>query len=251
MKTKSDENQQNLAVLIDADNTQPAIIEPLLAEVAKYGRASVKRIYGDWTKPNLKGWKEVLLEHAIQPIQQFSYTVGKNSTDSAMIIDALDLLYTERLDGFCIVSSDSDFTRLASRIREAGLLVVGFGEAKTPKPFVGACDKFIYTEILFKDETNTQTSKKNFRELRSDTRLVNLLRTAVEDSADESGWAYLGNVGQNIVNKSPEFDPRNYGYKKLGELIVAVNIFEIDEHTSETAPGKSVFIRDKRKKTTP
>jgi uncharacterized LabA/DUF88 family protein len=240
--------QQKLAVLIDADNAQPSVIEELLAEIAKFGTASVKRIYGDWTKPNLKTWKEVLLEYAIQPIQQFGYTTGKNATDSAMIIDAMDLLYTEKLDGFCIVSSDSDFTRLASRIRESGLNVYGFGEKKTPRPFVNACDKFIYTEILRKDDLSLQTEKKSIKELKGDTKLVSLLRNAVEAAADESGWAGLGGVGQNIVNQSPEFDPRNYGYKKLSELVNAIQLFEIDERSTSKSPGKAIYIRDKRKK---
>lgn len=240
--------QKKLAVLIDAENAQPSIIEGLLAEIAKYGIATLKRIYGDWTTPDLKGWKEILLEYAIQPYQQFRYTVGKNATDSAMIIDAMDLLYTEKLDGFCIVSSDSDFTRLASRIREAGLIVYGFGELKTPKAFVGACDKFIFTEILRKDEPAVSTQKKSTKELKGDTRLVNLLRNAVEDSADEDGWAYLANVGQNIANQAPEFDPRNYGYKKLGELIGAVQLFDKDERVSSSSQDKLIYIRDKRKK---
>lgn len=248
METNNNQYQDKLAILIDADNTPPSIIEGLIEEIAKYGVASVKRIYGDWTKPQLNSWKELLLEFAIQPIQQFNYTVGKNSTDSAMIIDAMDLLYTEKLDGFCIVSSDSDFTRLASRIREAGLTVYGFGEKKTPQPFVGACDKFVYTEILRKeDESSATTHRKSSNQLKRDTKLVNLLRNAVEDSADESGWAYLGNVGQNIANKSSEFDPRNYGYKKLGELISAIKLFDIDERSSDNAPGKAIYIRDKRK----
>lgn len=241
------DTQKKLSVLIDADNTSPAIISGLIAEVANYGVASVKRIYGDWTSPNLTGWKDVLLEYAIQPIQQFGYTTGKNATDSAMIIDAMDLLYTEKLDGFCIVSSDSDFTRLASRIREAGLIVYGFGEKKTPRPFVVACDKFIYTEILRERDFDFSTSTKDSRELKKDTKLVNLLRGAVEDSADENGWAHLGNVGQNIANKSPEFDPRNFGYKKLGELIKAIQLFEINERSSDNSPAKAIYIRDKRK----
>ena len=245
----SQENiQRKLAVLIDAENAQPSIIEGLLAEIAKYGIATVKRIYGDWTTPDLKGWKEILLEYAIQPYQQFRYTVGKNATDSAMIIDAVDLLYTEKLDGFCIVSSDSDFTRLASRIREAGLIVYGFGELKTPKAFVGACDKFIFTEILRKDEPAVSSQKKSTKELKGDTKLVNLLRNAVEDSADEDGWAYLANVGQNIANRAPEFDPRNYGYKKLVELIGAVQLFDKDERVSSSSQDKLIYIRDKRKK---
>jgi uncharacterized LabA/DUF88 family protein len=242
-------NQKKLAVLIDADNTQPAIAEALLAEIAKYGIASVKRIYGDWTTPSLKGWKDVLLEYAIQPIQQFGYTTGKNSTDSALIIDAMDLLYTEHLDGFCIVSSDSDFTRLASRIREAGLIVYGFGERKTPKPFVGACDKFIYAEILREDEAAPPIQKKNANELKVDSRLVNLLRNVVEDSADEDGWAYLGAVGQNIANQSPEFDPRNYGYNKLSNLLRATQLFDFDRRVSADSHVTTIYVRDKRKKT--
>jgi uncharacterized LabA/DUF88 family protein len=246
-----DELQKKLAVLIDADNTQPSIIEGLLEEVAKYGVASVKRIYGDWTKPNLRGWKDVLLEHALQPIQQFGYTSGKNATDSAMIIDAMDLLYTGKLDGFCIVSSDSDFTRLSSRIRETGLLVFGFGEKKTPKAFVGACDKFIFTEILrevTEDVGKGSTKVKSLQELKSDTKLVNLLRNAVEDSADDDGWSNLAAVGLNIANKSPEFDPRNYNYRKLGELVNAIDLFEINERSTPNSPGKTIYIRDKRKR---
>jgi uncharacterized LabA/DUF88 family protein len=249
----NEDSQKKLAVLIDADNTRPSIIEGLLAEISKYGIASVRRIYGDWTDPHLKSWKELLLKYAIQPIQQFRYTVGKNATDSAMIIDAMDLLYTEKLDGFCIVSSDSDFTRLSARIREAGLTVYGFGERKTPKPFVGACDKFIYNDILEDmlqedNQSAVSTSKKPAKELKSDTKLVNLMRSAVENSADESGIAYLGTVGQNIANQSPDFDPRNYGFKKLGELIQAMQLFEVEEKVVDNASGKSVYVRDKRKK---
>jgi NYN domain/OST-HTH/LOTUS domain len=241
-------SQKKLAVLIDADNTPPAIIDALLAEIAKYGIASVRRIYGDWTTPNLRGWKAVLLEQAIQPIQQFRYTVGKNATDSALIIDAMDLLYTEKLDGFCIVSSDSDFTRLASRIREAGLIVYGFGEKKTPKAFVGACDKFVYTEILREDEPTGPRGRKTSTDLNRDTTLVNLLRNAVDYSAGEDGWAYLGQIGQNIANQAPEFDPRNYGYKKLGDLVRATQLFDVDERRSADASGISVYVRDKHKK---
>ena len=246
------DGQPRLAVLIDADNTQASIIEGLLEEVANYGIASVKRIYGDWTNPSLKGWKELLNDYSIQPIQQFAYTRGKNATDSAMIIDAMDILYSDRVDGFCIVSSDSDFTRLSARIREAGLPVYGFGEEKTPKPFVRACDKFTYTEVLRKEEKDdvqeTQKRRKGRNELKMNTRLVNLVRNAVEDSEDEYGWAHLAIVGQNISNKSSEFDPRNYGYKKLGELIKAMDLFDIDERQAQNSPGKEVFIRDKRKR---
>lgn len=241
-------SQKKLAVLIDAENTQASIIDALLAEIANYGIASVRRIYGDWTTTLLRGWKDVLLEHAIQPIQQFRYTVGKNASDSALIIDAMDLLYTEKLDGFCIVSSDSDFTRLASRIREAGLVVYGFGEKKTAKAFVGACDKFVFTEILREDEPTGPRGRKSTAELNEDTTLVNLLRNAVEHSAGEDGWAYLGHVGQHIAKQAPEFDPRNYRYKKLGDLVRVSQLFEIDERRSPDSPGISVYVRDKRRK---
>lgn len=245
-----DHHKQNkLAILIDADNASPLIIEGLLEEIANYGIASVKRIYGDWTSVRMNSWKDLLLSYGIQPIQQFGYTTGKNATDSAMIIDAMDLLYSAELDGFCIVSSDSDFTRLSARLREAGLIVYGFGEKKTPKAFVAACDKFIYTEILRKDsDDNGKNTKKTMKQMRSDTKLVNLLRNAVEDSADENGWAHLGSVGRNIANKSSEFDPRNFGYSKLGELIKAIKLFDIDERSSEISPAKSIYIRDKKKK---
>ncbi len=244
-----DSIQPKLAVLIDADNAQATIADGLFAEIAKYGVASVKRIYGDWTSTHLRSWKDVLLTYAISPIQQFSYTSGKNATDSAMIIDAMDLLYTENLDGFCVVSSDSDFTRLCSRLREAGLVVYGFGERKTPKPFVNACDKFIYVDILRRgdDEDEDEEEKAaamvkrmGTNDLKQDSRLVSLLRNAVEDTADETGWCYLSNAGQIIAKKSPEFDPRNYGYKKLGELFKATQLFDMDE--------KCTYVRDKRRK---
>src|SRR5690606_41024461 len=211
-----------LAVLIDADNAQPAVVEGLLAEIAKYGTATVKRIYGDWTGPQLKGWKDVLLKHAIQPIQQFRYTTGKNATDSALIIDAMDLLYAGRLGGFCIVSSDSDFTRLAARLREAGLVVYGFGEKKTPMPFVSACDKFIYTEILAgKDGEDAKAPPRPIVALDKDKRLATLLRNAVEASSDESGWAFLGTAGNTIAKQAPEFDARILGFRQLSEVVAA------------------------------
>ena len=198
------ESTRKLAVLIDADNAQPSVIENLLAEIAKYGVANVKRIYGDWTSPRLKGWKEVLLNFSIQPIQQFGYTKGKNATDSALIIDAMDLLYSEEFDGFCLVSSDSDFTKLAARIRESGLSVYGFGEKKTPEPFVAACDKFIFTEVLRDDEEETGSSKKmSTLELKQDTKLVSLFRSAIKASSDDSGWAHLAPVGSHIAKQSP------------------------------------------------
>jgi uncharacterized LabA/DUF88 family protein len=243
------ESTDKLAVLIDADNAQPTIVDGLLAEIANYGVASVKRIYGDWTGPGLKGWKDVLLEHSIQPMQQFAYTKGKNATDSAMIIDAMDLLYTGKFDGFCIVSSDSDFTKLASRIRESGLLVYGFGEQKTPTPFVSACDKFIFTEVLrVKIDESEELVKKSTSELKQDTKLVRLLRNAVEASSDESGWAQLGPVGNNIAKQAPEFDSRNYGYGKLGELVKATTLFELEERQVGETNSKVLYVRDKRKK---
>jgi uncharacterized LabA/DUF88 family protein len=243
------DNTDKLAVLIDADNAQPGIVDDLLAEIANFGVASVKRIYGDWTAPNLKGWKEVLLQHSIQPVQQFMYTKGKNATDSAMIIDAMDLLYTNKFDGFCLVSSDSDFTRLASRIRESGLFVFGFGEQKTPSAFVSACDKFIYTEVLGSktDETEAVT-RKSSSELKQDTKLVSLLRNAVEASSDDSGWAHLAPVDSTIAKQSPEFDPRNYGYRKLGELVSATGLFEMEERQTGTTESKILYVRDKRRK---
>ena len=253
LENQPTESQAKLAVLIDADNTQPAIIEGLLNEVAKYGIASVKRIYGDWTSNNLRSWKEKLLEYAIQPIQQFSYTSGKNSTDSAMIIDAMDLLYSEKLDGFCIVSSDSDFTRLAARLRESGRTVYGFGEKKTPRAFVSVCDKFVYTEIL-KDaqeeaeDEDTRPLSKPKKEFKVDRKLLKLLRDAVDDIADESGWAYLGSVGQKINNRSTDFDPRNYGFRKLGDLFRAIPQFETEERPRANSTGRQVYIRWKKKR---
>ena len=245
----SDGKIEKLTVLIDADNAQPSIVDGLLSEIAKYGTANVKRIYGDWTLSGLKGWKEVLLQYSIQPIQQFGYTLGKNATDSAMIIDAMDLLYTGKFDGFCIVSSDSDFTKLAARIREAGLFVYGFGEKKTPKAFVSACDKFIFTEVLrSKDDFSDKIKRKTTSELKKDTKLVNLLRNAVEASSDDSGWAHLASVGSNIAKQASEFDPRNYGYKKLGELASATKLFQLEERVVGDGPSKAIYLKDKRKK---
>ena len=241
--------QSRLAVLIDADNANPSITEGLLAEIAKYGVASVKRIYGDWTTPQLGSWKAVLLEHSIQPIQQFRYTTGKNATDSAMIIDAMDLLYTRRFEGFCLVSSDSDFTRLASRIREEGYLLLGFGEKKTPRSFVSACDKFIFTEVLVtKESSDGDTRKQKVNELKGNTRLVGLFRNAIEAASDESGWAALSAVGSNIVKQAPEFDPRNYGYTKLSELVSAIELFEIEKRVQSKGQPGGIHIRDKLKK---
>jgi hypothetical protein len=225
--------QKHLAVLIDADNAPAAIVEGLFEEIAKYGVASVKRIYGDWTGPQLGGWKKVLLDHSIQPIQQFAYTKGKNATDSSLIIDAMDLLYTRRFDGFCLVSSDSDFTRLASRLREEGLTVYGFGEEKTPRPFVAACDKFVYIELLREDALtpaneepvsdptlSTDAAKPAAAEAPKKPKApVGFIAKILDDIADEDGWAHLGALGANITKLRPEFDPRTHGYKKLSDLI--------------------------------
>ena len=212
-----------LAVLIDADNAQASVIHELLAEVSRYGTASVKRAYGDWTTTNLKSWKEVLHKMAIQPMQQFSYTTGKNSTDSSLIIDAMDLLHAGSLNGFCLVSSDSDFTRLATRIREAGLVVFGFGERKTPAPFVAACDKFIYTEILKSPQPAPAL------EVEGPEPLEPMIRTAVMATVRDNGWAALSAVGSMLVKNSPSFDPRNYGCQKLGELVRGQSYLEVKD----------------------
>ncbi|MDR0910144.1 MAG: NYN domain-containing protein [Spirochaetaceae bacterium] len=246
--------QAKLAVLIDADNTQAAMIEGLLNEVAKYGVASIKRIYGDWTKPNLGSWKRTLLDSGIQPIQQFAYTSGKNATDAAMIIDAMDILYREKPDGFCLVSSDSDFTPLATRLREAGCMVYGFGEEKTPQAFRAACNKFTLTEILVSQtddddaEEEARARKKKKKDFKPDRKLIKLLRNAVDDLSGEDGWAYLAPVGQKIANQSPDFDSRNFGFRKLGDLFRAIPQFETEERTPEKGGMKQLFIRWRKKK---
>jgi uncharacterized LabA/DUF88 family protein len=225
-----------LAVLIDADNAQAAIAHELLAEVSRYGTATVRRAYGDWTTPNLKGWKEVLHELAIQPIQQFSYTTGKNATDSALIIDAMDLLHGGRLQGFCLISSDSDFTRLANRIREAGLTVYGFGEKKTPEPFVKACDKFIYTEILRSQITTATVGVA--------PELQKLLTDATTAAVRDDGWAPLSTVGSLVAKNSSSFDSRNYGFQKLGELVRSQPYLEVKEvPVSDVSSNVHLYIR--------
>jgi len=254
---KPGDRQMKLAVLIDGDNAQPAAIQGLLDEIAKYGVASVKRIYGDWTSPSMTSWKEKLLTYSIQPIQQFPYTTGKNATDSAMIIDAMDLLHSEKFDGFCLVSSDSDFTRLATRIREASLIVYGFGEGKTPEPFRRACDLFILTENLRQPAEEVTDEKeagillpaiqpRSTNQLKGDTHLVSLLRKSVDDSADESGWANLANVGATILKKQSDFDSRSYGYKKFSDLIRKTELFEIEERQKEDSPSKILFVKNKK-----
>ena len=236
----SSPSTDKLAVLIDADNAQASVVHELLAEISRYGTATVKRAYGDWTTPNLKGWKEVLHKHAIQPVQQFSYTTGKNATDSSLIIDAMDLLHGGRLDGFCLVSSDSDFTRLATRIREAGLAVYGFGEQKTPQPFVAACDKFIYTEILRPQQAAPVANGTAIEPLQP------ILSSAVTASARDNGWAPLAAVGSLVLKTSPAFDPRNYGCQKLGELVRKQPYLEVREvSVGEGSANMHLYVRVK------
>lgn len=245
-----------LAVLIDADNVPYANVHEMFAEIAKYGTPTFKRIYADWTKPTVSGWKQVLLENAITPIQQYSYSSGKNSSDSALIIDAMDILYSGKVDGFCIVSSDSDFTRLATRLREAGMKVIGIGEKKTLKPFITACDKFIYIEILrAKKEVNTvkkhnnpntkEKSKNSPPITKIDNDLNVLLSESISDIADENGWAFLGELGSQLLKKKPDFDARNYGFDKLLPLIKSLAAFEIDERETGKKNVRHVFVRAK------
>ena len=247
-----------LAVIIDADNVPHSHVKGMMEEIAKYGVPTFKRIYGDWTRPNLGGWKNILLENAITPIQQYGYTSGKNATDSAMIIDAMDILYTGKVDGFCIVSSDSDFTRLATRLRESGMKVFGFGEKKTPYPFIVACDKFVYLEIL-KNESVSKTTAVP-RPLQTDVKeqetvqkindeIISFISSGVDDVADESGWAFLGDVGNLLNKKRPDFDPRNYGFTKLTPLIKSIKKhFDIDERATDRPNIKHVYIKSKEKK---
>lgn len=253
-------NDLRLAVLIDADNIPYSNVKGMLEEIAKYGTPTFKRIYGDWTKPTVSGWKSTLLENAITPVQQYSYTQGKNATDSAMIIDAMDILYSGKVDGFCLVSSDSDFTRLATRLREAGMKVIGIGERKTPSPFIIACDKFIYIEIINSSTSAPDSlvikkkpgkpSRKKPRNEENDQqnqirRAKSLIASSITDLADETGWAYLGDVGNLILKKKPDFDARNYGFTKLTPLIRSLD-FEIDERDSGQNNIKHIYIRNKK-----
>ncbi len=274
LKQDTDDDQQRLAVLIDADNAQPAVIEGLLAEVAKYGVASVKRIYGDVTSTRMNQWKAALLKHSIAPVQQFAYTSGNNATDSSLIIDAMDLLYTHRFDGFCLVSSDSDFTRLAQRLREEGLTVYGFGERKTPDAFVQACDKFVYTEVLrtetapsapakpaaarpAKKSTKSEPQKQapvtapaqavppaEAKDKPSEPLPLALIRQAIEEASDENGWAFLGTVGSYLNKIRPDFDPRLYGHRKLSDLLKhQPRHFVIEERGVAGTSNKMIYIR--------
>jgi uncharacterized LabA/DUF88 family protein len=263
-----------LAVLIDADNVPYSNVKGMMEEIAKYGTPTTKRIYADWTKPNANGWKAVLLEHAITPIQQYSYTVGKNSSDSAMIIDAMDLLYSDKVDGFCIVSSDSDFTRLAIRLRESGMKVIGIGEKKTPNSFIVACDRFIYIEVLdgaikkkspkrrlveenkkvidpsASEQAKQKAAARPLEKIEEkplnkiDSQTIELIEDTLDAIGDEDGWAFLGDVGNLIVKKKPEFDPRNYGFSKLTPMLKSLtDILEIDERESDKKGIKHVFVR--------
>lgn len=245
--TKNETSDLKLAVLIDADNIPYSYIKGILSEIARYGTPAIKRIYGDWTRPELSGWKNVLLENAISPIQQYSYTTGKNATDSAMIIDAMDILYENDVDGFCIVSSDSDFTRLSMRLRESGKKVIGLGERKTPTPFIVACDKFIYIEILESEHKEEKKTVKNKKEKakKLPKNVIKLIADSVNDVADEDGWAFLGEIGNIILKKEPSFDARNYGYAKLTPLIEASDIFEVDRRDTANHGIKHIYIRVK------
>jgi uncharacterized LabA/DUF88 family protein len=252
METKND---LKFAVLIDADNVPYANVKEMFEEIAKYGTPTFKRIYADWTKPTVSGWKNVLLENAITPIQQYSYSSGKNSSDSALIIDAMDILYTGKVDGFCIVSSDSDFTRLATRLREAGMKVIGIGEKKTLTPFITACDKFIYIEILKKHEPEnqqeigtkktTKTNKPNNAISQIDPKIIKLFADSITDLEDENGWAFLGDLGNLMLKKKPDFDSRNYGFPKMLALLKSMNKFEIDERESGKTNIKHIYVRRK------
>ncbi len=241
----------NLAVLIDGDNIPSAHVKEMMEEIAKYGNPTIKRIYGDWTKPNLSKWKNMLLENAITPIQQYGYTTGKNATDSAMIIDAMDILYSEKVNGFCLVSSDSDFTRLATRLREAGMQVIGIGEKKTPNPFIVACDKFIYIEILKtkskekESEDDKDLEKETFDKITAKD--IKLIAATINDLSEDDGWAFLGDVGSLLQKKKPNFDPRNYGFQKLTPLIKSIDKFEVEQRDSTKGRHKLIYVKNKEK----
>lgn len=242
----------NLAVLIDGDNIPSAYVKEMMEEITKYGNPTIKRIYGDWTKPHLSKWKNLLLENAITPIQQYGYTTGKNATDSAMIIDAMDILYSGKVSGFCLVSSDSDFTKLATRLREAGMQVIGIGEKKTPNPFIVACDRFIYIEILKSQTEKAETGSEKDASKDSVDKItvkdIKLIATSISDSSDEDGWAFLGDVGSLIQKKRPNFDSRNYGFLKLTPLIKSIGDFEIEQRENPKSKHKLIFVKNKEKR---
>ena len=241
----------NLAVLIDGDNIPSAHVKEMMEEIAKYGNPTIKRIYGDWTSPHLSKWKNLLLQNAITPIQQYAYTTGKNATDSAMIIDAMDILYSEKVNGFCLVSSDSDFTKLATRLREAGMQVIGIGEKKTPNPFIVACDKFIYIEIIRKqtqkkEDINPKDKDEEKESLvKVTSNVVNLISATISDLCDDDGWAFLGDVGSLLQKKQPNFDSRNYGFEKLTPLIKSIGKFELEQRENAKSRNKLIYVRNK------
>lgn len=240
-----------LAVLIDGDNIPSAYVKEMMEEIAKYGNPTIKRIYGDFTKPHLSKWKNMLLENAITPIQQYGYTTGKNATDSAMIIDAMDILYSEKVNGFCLVSSDSDFTRLATRLREAGMQVYGIGEKKTPNPFIVACDKFIYIEILKHQKSENESSSGDTSEESKDdydkitAKDIRFIATTISDLADDDGWAFLGDVGSLLQKKQPNFDSRNFGFEKLTPLMKSIGKFDIERREDYRGRSKLVYVKNK------
>jgi len=245
----------NFAVLIDGDNIPSAYVKEMMEEIAKYGNPTIKRIYGDWTNPRLNKWKTVLLENAITPIQQYGYTSGKNATDSAMIIDAMDILYAGKVNGFCLVSSDSDFTRLATRLREAGMQVFGIGEKKTPNPFIVACDKFIYIEILKtqSEEDSSGTAETEARTKSSIDKItpkeIRFISSTIADVADDDGWAFLGDVGSLLQKRHPNFDSRNYGFQKLTPLIGSIKNFELERREDSRGRKKLIYVKINEKPT--
>jgi uncharacterized LabA/DUF88 family protein len=242
-------NNINMAVLIDGDNIPSSNVKEMMEEIAKYGNPTIKRIYGDWTRPGLNKWKNLLLENAITPIQQYAYTSGKNATDSAMIIDAMDILYSGKVNGFCLVSSDSDFTKLATRLREAGMLVIGIGEKKTPNPFIVACDRFIYVEILKKLSEEKEESKDVAEPVvdKITNKEIKLIQSTINDLSDEDGWAFLGDVGSLLQKKQPNFDSRNFGFEKLTPLIKSIGRFEIEQRENPKSKYKLIFVKNKEK----
>ncbi len=248
--TSAEFRKTRIAMLIDGDNAQPSLLEQMIAEVGKYGLITIRRIYGDWTTTNMNSWKESLNIHAIQPVQQFRYTVGKNATDSSMIIDAMDILYEGTVNGFCLVSSDSDYTRLATRIREKGLFVMGIGKQTTPKAFVNACELFVYTEILLPDvgtKTHPRSSEKKHIAEPSLPDPLPLLRNAVDIALQEDGWAFLGVIGNHLRQLDPGFDARNYGYKQLSQLFRSKSKeFEVREESTKGGPTL-IYVRPQDK----
>lgn len=249
-------NDRHIAVLIDADNVSDHYIKFIFDEITNYGAPTYKRIYGDWTKPQLASWKKVLLDYSITPIQQYNYTTGKNSTDSALIIDAMDILYSRSVEGFCIVSSDSDFTRLAARLREAGMFVIGMGEKKTPAPFVNACEQFKYLEVLAASTQDSPSASDDDEKSAPDqktampnrTTLSKAIRAIINDISDDDGWASLGPVGSRLNKRYPAFDSRNYGYQKLSQLMKSFRCFEVQHRQSANPHVTHTFIRNKDKK---